>query len=154
MFKLGGSQAIAAMACGTETVPSVYKIFGPGNQFVTKAKELVQQMGVAIDIPAGPSELLVIADQTCNPSFVAADLLSQAEHGADSQVILLSDDRDVISQVNQQLAIQLQELPRKELAVKALENSRAISFNHFCRLYRIQQSIRTRTFDYCLRICS
>ena len=131
VFKLGGSQAIAAMACGTETVPSVYKIFGPGNQFVTKAKELVQQMGVAIDIPAGPSELLVIADQTCNPSFVAADLLSQAEHGADSQVILLSDDRDVISQVNQQLAIQLQELPRKELAVKALENSRAISFNTF-----------------------
>ena len=131
VFKLGGSQAIAAMACGTETVPSVYKIFGPGNQFVTKAKELVQQMGVAIDMPAGPSELLVIADQTCNPSFVAADLLSQAEHGADSQVILLSDDRDVISQVNQQLAIQLQELPRKELAVKALENSRAISFNTF-----------------------
>lgn len=131
VFKVGGSQAIAAMACGTESIPPVHKIFGPGNQYVTKAKELVQQMGVAIDMPAGPSELLVIADKTCYPSFVAADLLSQAEHGADSQVILLSDDTVVIEEVRKQVAIQLEKLPRKELAVKALENSRAILFKSF-----------------------
>ena len=131
VFKVGGSQAIAAMACGTESIPSVYKIFGPGNQFVTKAKELIQQKGVAIDMPAGPSEVLVMADRSCKPSFVAADLLSQAEHGADSQVILLSDDIEVINEVSLELSKQLKDLPRKDLAEQALQNSRAISLNNF-----------------------
>ncbi|MCH1436838.1 MAG: histidinol dehydrogenase [Flavobacteriales bacterium] len=131
VFKVGGAQAIAAMACGTESIPSVYKIFGPGNQFVTKAKELIQQKGVAIDMPAGPSEVLVMADRSCKPSFVAADLLSQAEHGADSQVILLSDDIEVINDVSLELSKQLKNLPRKDLAEQALQNSRAISLNNF-----------------------
>lgn len=126
VFKVGGAQAIAAMACGTESIPSVYKIFGPGNQYVTKAKELIQQKGVAIDMPAGPSELLVIADNTCKPSYVAADLLSQAEHGADSQVILLSDDTNTVNLIVDEVQKQLEKLPRKELATKALQNSRAI----------------------------
>lgn len=126
IYKVGGAQAIAAMAFGTESIPQVYKIFGPGNQYVTKAKELIQQEGVAIDMPAGPSEVLIIADNTCNASFVAADLLSQAEHGADSQVILLSDDQNVIAEVNIQLEIQLAQLPRVEIATKALKNSRSI----------------------------
>jgi histidinol dehydrogenase len=128
LFKAGGAQAIAAMAYGTETVPCVYKLFGPGNQYVTKAKELVQQKGVAIDMPAGPSEVLIIADSTCNPQFVAADLLSQAEHGADSQVILLSDSEKVMEACIEALNNQLQSLPRKEMAIKALENSKAIVF--------------------------
>ncbi|WP_408039546.1 histidinol dehydrogenase [Tenacibaculum amylolyticum] len=127
--KVGGAQAIAAMTYGTETVPQVYKIFGPGNQFVTKAKELVQQQGVAIDMPAGPSEVLVIADETANPSFVAADLLSQAEHGTDSQVILVTNDVTVIEKVNLELEKQLNALPRKEIAAKALENSRTMFFS-------------------------
>lgn len=126
IFKVGGAQAIAAMAYGTETIPQVYKIFGPGNQFVTKAKELVQQSGIAIDMPAGPSEVLIIADNTGNPEFIAADLLSQAEHGADSQVILISDNEDIINQTSKALEKQLSELPRKEIATKALENSRSI----------------------------
>jgi len=129
IYKVGGAQAIAAMAFGTASIPQVYKIFGPGNQYVTKAKELVQQAGIAIDMPAGPSEVLVIADATCEPSFVAADLLSQAEHGADSQVILLSDNEEILQQciaaVNQQVTL----LPRKETALKALENSRFITLN-------------------------
>ena len=129
IFKAGGAQAIAAMAYGTETVPQVYKIFGPGNQFVTKAKELAQQNGVAIDMPAGPSEVLIIADDTCNPSFVASDLLSQAEHGADSQVILLSNNEKVIAQVNKELEKQIVELPRGEIAQQALSNSRSILLN-------------------------
>jgi len=129
IFKAGGAQAIAAMAYGTETVPQVYKIFGPGNQFVTKAKELAQQNGVAIDMPAGPSEVLIIADDTCNPSFVASDLLSQAEHGADSQVILLSNNEEVIAQVNKELEKQVVELPRSEIAQQALSNSRSILLN-------------------------
>lgn len=128
IYKVGGAQAIAAMAFGTKSVPKVYKIFGPGNQFVTKAKELIQQEGVAIDMPAGPSEVLIIADSTCNPTFVAADLLSQAEHGADSQVILLTDDENVIAKVSLELEIQLAQLPRVEVATDALENSRSILF--------------------------
>jgi histidinol dehydrogenase len=127
IFKVGGAQAIAAMAYGTESIPQVYKIFGPGNQYVTKAKELVQQVGTAIDMPAGPSEVLVIADETCEPSFVAADLLSQAEHGTDSQVILLSTSEEVIDQVMMELSAQVEQLPRKEIAVQALEKSRAVS---------------------------
>ncbi len=126
IYKVGGAQAIAAMAFGTESIPQVYKIFGPGNQYVTKAKELIQQEGVAIDMPAGPSEVLIIADNTCNASFVAADLLSQSEHGADSQVVLVSDDENVITEVKIQLEIQLAQLPRVEIATKALENSRSI----------------------------
>ena len=126
IFKVGGAQAVGALTYGTESIPKTYKIFGPGNQFVTKAKELVQQQGVAIDMPAGPSEVLVIADKTCNPSFVASDLLSQAEHGADSQAILVSDDEQVIKQTLVEVEKQVNKLPRKEIAKKALENSRAI----------------------------
>ncbi|MDZ4071800.1 MAG: histidinol dehydrogenase [Sediminibacterium sp.] len=126
IFKVGGVQAIAAMAYGTETVPSVYKIFGPGNQYVTCAKQLVQQEGTAIDMPAGPSEVCVLADASANPSFVAADLLSQAEHGADSQVLLVSTDNQLIDAVIQELSVQLKQLSRKEMAAKALENSKAI----------------------------
>ena len=126
IFKIGGAQAIAAMAFGTATVPAVYKIFGPGNQYVTAAKQLVQMQGVAIDMPAGPSEVCVLADETANPSYVAADLLSQAEHGADSQVLLVTSNEAVASRVKEEVEIQLNELPRKELAVKALANSKAV----------------------------
>ena len=126
IYKVGGAQAISAMAFGTESIPKVYKIFGPGNQYVTKAKELVQQTGTAIDMPAGPSEVLVIADESCKPSFVAADLLSQAEHGADSQVILLSPSDDVIDNVLNEIDSQINELPRKEVVELALKKSRAI----------------------------
>jgi histidinol dehydrogenase len=126
IYKVGGAQAVAAMAYGTETIPKVYKIFGPGNQYVTKAKELVQQDGIPIDIPAGPSEVLIIADKSANPAFVAADLLSQAEHGSDSQVITLSDNQELISQVKAEVEKQVQLLPRKEIAIKALENSKLI----------------------------
>ncbi|MGN6400274.1 MAG: histidinol dehydrogenase, partial [Flavisolibacter sp.] len=126
IFKVGGAQAIAAMACGTESIPAVYKIFGPGNQYVTAAKQLVQMQGVAIDMPAGPSEVCVLADETAIPSFVAADLLSQAEHGADSQVLLVCSSAIVVSSCLKELELQLQQLPRKDLAQKALENSKAI----------------------------
>jgi histidinol dehydrogenase len=126
VFKVGGVQAIAAMAFGTETIPKTNKIFGPGNQYVTCAKQLVNKSGIAIDMPAGPSEVAIIVDETCNPAFVAADLLSQAEHGADSQVILVSTSEETIEKVNKELAKQLALLPRKELAHKALENSKAI----------------------------
>ena len=126
IFKVGGAQAIAAMAYGTKTISQVYKIFGPGNQYVTAAKQLVNKEGIAIDMPAGPSELAVIADQSCNPIFVAADLLSQAEHGIDSQVILVTDSKVVIEEVEKEVAKQLEFLPRKEFAAKALENSKMI----------------------------
>ncbi len=126
VFKVGGAQAMAAMGLGTESIPNVYKIFGPGNQYVTKAKEMIQQFGVAIDMPAGPSEVLVIADVTSNPTFVAADLLSQAEHGSDSQVILLTNSEKVADDVLDELNRQLAELPRKEMATCALENSKTI----------------------------
>ncbi|WP_417785002.1 histidinol dehydrogenase [Tenacibaculum sp.] len=126
IFKVGGAQAIGAMAYGTEIIPQVYKILGPGNQFVTKAKELVQQQGVAIDMPAGPSEVLVIADETSNPVFVAADLLSQAEHGADSQAILVTTSDKVAQSVVIEVNKQIGGLPRKELAKKAIENSFAV----------------------------
>jgi histidinol dehydrogenase len=126
IYKVGGVQAIAAMTYGTETVPQVYKIFGPGNQYVTAAKQLVQQNGVAIDMPAGPSEVCVLADETCNPGFVASDLLSQAEHGPDSQVLLVSTSRKVVDEINEALTAQLAVLPRKDIAQQALENSKAI----------------------------
>jgi histidinol dehydrogenase len=128
IFKVGGAQAIAAMAYGTESVPKVYKIFGPGNQYVTKAKELVQQDGISIDMQAGPSEVLIIADGTAKREFIAADLLSQAEHGADSQVIMLTDNKELIEKVKAEVEKQLQLLPRKEIALKALENSKLILF--------------------------
>jgi len=126
IFKAGGAQAIAAMAYGTESIPKVYKIFGPGNQYVTKAKEMVQQEGISIDLPAGPSEVLVIADNKANAEFVAADLLSQAEHGPDSQVIMLTDDLKVIEAVKSELDKQIEMLPRKEIAAKSLVNSKLI----------------------------
>lgn len=126
VYKIGGAQAIAAMAYGTETVPPVYKIFGPGNQFVTEAKLQIMRAGVAIDMPAGPSEVAVLADETCVPSFVAADLLSQAEHGPDSQVILVSTSEKMIVETLAELDRQIETLPRKPTAQSALENSKAI----------------------------
>ena len=126
IFRIGGVQAIAAMANGTETIPKVHKIFGPGNQYVTAAKQLIQQTGVAIDMPAGPSEVCVWADENAIPSFVAADLLSQAEHGPDSQVILVANNAAIVDLIQQEIKTQLNELPRKEIAAKALENSKAI----------------------------
>lgn len=128
IFAIGGIQAIGAMSFGTKSVPKVEKIFGPGNQYVMTAKHAAQYYGTAIDMPAGPSEVLVITDETCKPSFVAADLLSQAEHGPDSQVILLSDNKQVIKEINKEIGIQLANLPRKEIAEKALKNSRFILF--------------------------
>ncbi|MDO9634966.1 MAG: histidinol dehydrogenase [Paludibacter sp.] len=129
IFKIGGTQAIAAMAYGTETVPNVYKIFGPGNQYVTAAKQLISLKGVAIDMPAGPSEVEVIADDDSNPAFVAADLLSQAEHGVDSQSILITISEKIIDKVLEEIEIQIAELPRKDFARKALENSKIILLN-------------------------
>jgi histidinol dehydrogenase len=130
IYCIGGIQAIAAMTFGTETIAQVNKIFGPGNQYVTSAKQMAQNFGVAIDMPAGPSEVLVIADDSCNPVFVAADLLSQAEHGADSQVILLSNSEKVIDETLVEISKQLEALPRKDIAAKAIENSRAILLNN------------------------
>ncbi len=126
IFKAGGVQAIAAMTYGTESIPKVFKIFGPGNQYVTLAKQLIQQKGTAIDMPAGPSEVLVIADNSAIPGYVAADLLSQAEHGPDSQVILLTTSEDIVSKVKTAISEQLNELPRKNTAEKALQNSKIV----------------------------
>mgnify|MGYP005991320673 FL=1 len=126
IIKVGGIQAIAGLTFGTETIPQVYKIFGPGNQFVTVAKQLSTKFGVAIDMPAGPSELLVVADDSANASYVASDLLSQAEHGADSQVILVSDSKELIKNVSNEIQKQLEALTRKDIAEKALANSKAI----------------------------
>ncbi|MEC4034612.1 histidinol dehydrogenase [Myroides odoratimimus] len=129
IFKIGGAQAIAAMAYGTETVPQVYKIFGPGNQYVTKAKELVQAQGIAIDMPAGPSEVLVVADQEADADYIAADLLSQAEHGTDSQVVFVTTTKQKISEVAEALEKQLEELPRRDLAKQTLNNSLMIELS-------------------------
>jgi histidinol dehydrogenase len=136
IFKAGGVQAIAAMAYGTHSIPQVYKIFGPGNQYVTHAKQLLQQQGVAIDMPAGPSEVAVYADETARPAFVAADLLSQAEHGIDSQVLLVvslesgaGSQQKLIDDIQQEVRKQLAKLPRKEIAAQALENSKIILVN-------------------------
>jgi histidinol dehydrogenase len=125
IFRVGGVQAVAAMAYGTESIPPVYKIFGPGNQYVTCAKQLVQRDGVAIDMPAGPSEVAVYADDTADPAFVAADLLSQAEHGADSQVVLVSTSADLVGRVLSEVGRQVELLPRAEVARRALSASRA-----------------------------
>ena len=126
IFKVGGAQAIAAMAYGTESIIAVDKIFGPGNQYVTKAKQLINLEGTAIDMPAGPSEVLILADENADPSYVAADLLSQAEHGADSQVMLVTANEKIVKSVLDQITIQLEKLPRKEIAKEALVNSRAV----------------------------
>jgi histidinol dehydrogenase len=130
IYKLGGVQAVGAMAYGTETVPKTFKIFGPGNQYVMAAKQLVSINDVSVDMPAGPSEVLVVADDTSNPEFVASDLLSQAEHGADSQVVLCANNRRVVDEVLKEMEIQLKQLPRKEMARKALENSILIVQNN------------------------
>lgn len=126
IYKAGGAQAIAAMAFGTATIPKVYKIFGPGNQYVTCAKQLVQMEGTAIDMPAGPSEVCVLADETAEAAFVAADLLSQAEHGPDSQVVLITTSNELAEKVRTEIASQLDALPRKEMAAAALDNSTVI----------------------------
>lgn len=126
IYKTGGVQAIGAMAYGTAQIPAVDKIFGPGNSYVTLAKQLVSQQGIAIDMPAGPSEVLVMADDSCTPAFVAADLLSQAEHGPDSQVVLVSTRAYVVDAVIKELHLQLEQLPRKEIAAQALRHSKAI----------------------------
>lgn len=126
VFKIGGAQAIAAMAYGTETVPQVYKLFGPGNQYVTTAKMLAAMQGIAIDMPAGPSEVMVVADETAYPEFIAADLLSQAEHGADSQAVLVTSSPKIMEEAEAEVQRQLDLLPRKELAQKSLDHSRLI----------------------------
>lgn len=124
IYLVGGAQAVAAMAFGTESIPKVNKIFGPGNQFVTKAKSIVQGISdVSIDMPAGPSEVLVVADDSANPAYVAADLLAQAEHGSDSQAILVCTDKAIANAVEKEVESQLQVLPRRELAEKAMDNS-------------------------------
>ena len=128
IYTVGGIQAIAAMTFGTETIPAVYKIFGPGNQYVTVAKQWATRYNVAIDMPAGPSELLVVADQSAHPAYVAADLLSQAEHGPDSQVILVTTAQEILPKVAVEIERQLQELPRREIAAKAMANSKMIAF--------------------------
>jgi histidinol dehydrogenase len=129
IYKLGGAQAIAAFTYGTESIPGVDKIFGPGNQYVTCAKQLAQMQGTAIDMPAGPSEVCVLADHTANPAWVAADLLSQAEHGADSQVLLATTDPSLPQKVADELATQILKLPRKDMAALALGNSKAVVYN-------------------------
>jgi histidinol dehydrogenase len=126
IFRIGGAQAIAAMAYGTKSVPSVYKIFGPGNQYVTLAKQMVALEEVAIDLPAGPSEIAVMADHTANPEFIASDLLSQAEHGEDSQVLFVTDHEPLLNAVADQMDIQLEKIPRKEIAKKSLQHSRLV----------------------------
>lgn len=126
IYKAGGAQAIAALAYGTESIPAVNKIFGPGNQYVTKAKQLVSLQGTAVDMPAGPSEVLVIADRHANPAFVASDLLAQAEHGPDSQVVLVTQDESMISKIQQEINGQMARLPRKDLAAQALDHSLAV----------------------------
>jgi len=126
VYKVGGVQAVAAMAYGTKSIPKVHKIFGPGNQYITCAKQLVQKDGLAIDMPAGPSEVAVFADESANPAFVAADLLSQAEHGPDSQVILLTNSLAIVGRIEKEIETQLEQLPRKQIAQHALENSKTI----------------------------
>ncbi len=151
IFKVGGIQAIAGLTFGTESIPQVYKIFGPGNQFVTVAKQLATKYGVAIDMPAGPSELLVLADDTANPAFVASDLLSQAEHGTDSQVILVSTSNDLIEKVSIEIDQQLEKLPRKEIASKAIENSKSILVKSNIEALRIINEYGPEHFIVCTK---
>jgi histidinol dehydrogenase len=151
IFLAGGAQAIAAMAYGTQTIPQVDKIFGPGNRYVTKAKQLVAMSQVAIDMPAGPSEVMVLADETANPAFVAADMLSQAEHGSDSQAIVVANSSKLAKEIEQELNAQLEKLPRKEFVLKALANSKIIVLNSkeemidFANLYAAEHLILSMT---------
>lgn len=154
IFKIGGVQAIGAMAYGTESVPKVYKIFGPGNQYVMAAKQHVSLHDVAIDMPAGPSEVCVIADETSNPVFVAADLLSQAEHGVDSQVLLISTSEEMIEKVKEEVEKQLEQLPRKEMAAKSLDNSKLVLVKDYDEAIELSNTyapehliIATRNYD-------
>lgn len=154
IFKIGGVQAIGAMAYGTESVPKVYKIFGPGNQYVMAAKQHVSLHDVAIDMPAGPSEVCVIADETSNPVFVAADLLSQAEHGVDSQVFLISTSEEMIEKVKEEVEKQLEQLPRKEMAAKSLDNSKLVLVEDYDEAIELSNTyapehliIATRNYD-------
>lgn len=154
IFKIGGVQAIGAMAYGTESVPKVYKIFGPGNQYVMAAKQHVSLHDVAIDMPAGPSEVCVIADETSNPVFVAADLLSQAEHGVDSQVFLISTSEEMIEKVKEEVEKQLEQLPRKEMAAKSLDNSKLVLVKDYDEAIELSNTyapehliIATRNYD-------
>lgn len=140
VFTVGGAQAIAALAYGTKTIPAVNKIFGPGNRYVTEAKMQVSATGVSIDMPAGPSEVLVIADQTANPKFIAADLLSQAEHGNDNQVVFITNSPAILEATKAELALQLATLPRKEFAKNSLENSTAILVNSLSEAMNISNS--------------
>ena len=154
IFKIGGVQAIGAMAYGTESVPKVYKIFGPGNQYVMAAKQHVSLHDVAIDMPAGPSEVCVIADETSNPVFVAADLLSQAEHGVDSQVFLISTSEEMIEKVKEEVEKQLEQLPRKEMAAKSLDNSKLVLVKDYDEAIELSNTyapehliVATRNYD-------
>lgn len=154
IFKIGGVQAIGAMAYGTESVPKVYKIFGPGNQYVMAAKQHVSLHDVAIDMPAGPSEVCVIADETSNPVFVAADLLSQAEHGVDSQVFLISTSEEMIEKVRDEVEKQLEQLPRKEMAARSLDNSKLVLVKDYDEAIELSNTyapehliIATRNYD-------
>jgi histidinol dehydrogenase len=140
IYKIGGIQSVAAMAFGTDSIPKVDKIFGPGNLYVTAAKQIVGMHGVAIDMPAGPSEVAIMADHTSIPEFVAADLLSQAEHGADSQVILFTCHEDILDSINKELKIQIEALPRKEIARKALDNSKIIILNSVDEMLEISNA--------------
>ena len=151
IFKVGGIQAISGLTFGTETIPKVYKIFGPGNQFVTVAKQLATKYGVAIDMPAGPSELLVMADDSANASFVASDLLSQAEHGADSQVILVSTSEKLIEDVSKEVEKQLKELPRIEIATKAIQNSKSILVKDFKQALALINEYAPEHFIVCTK---
>ena len=157
IFKVGGSQAIAAMTLGTETIPMVNKIFGPGNQYVTIAKRYSMNFGVSIDMPAGPSELLVLADESANPKFVASDLLSQAEHGSDSQVILVSNSKKIINDINNEIDIQKKKLKRINIINESLKNSNSIFFNliddalDFINEYAPEHYIiNVKNEDYCI----
>lgn len=157
IFKVGGSQAIAAMTLGTETIPMVNKIFGPGNQYVTIAKRYSMNFGVSIDMPAGPSELLVLADESANPKFVASDLLSQAEHGNDSQVILVSNSKKIINDINNEIDIQKKKLERINIINESLKNSNSIFFNliddalDFINEYAPEHYIiNVKNEDYCI----
>ena len=137
IFKVGGSQAIAGLTIGTESIPKVYKIFGPGNQFVVKAKQIAMEYGVAMDMPAGPSEVCVIADKKANPRFIASDLLAQAEHGSDSQVVLISDSLEILEKTKLEVEIQLETLPRKELTQKSLEYAKFILTRNIVEAFQI-----------------
>lgn len=153
VFRIGGIQAIAAMTFGTDSVPAVYKLFGPGNSYVMAAKQLAQRYGVAIDMPAGPSEVLVVADGSARADFVAADLLSQAEHGPDSQTVLLTDREDLPAQVRQEIERQIEALPRKEIARRALENSRIIVLEDIGRCMAFSNAYAPEHLILCTEDC-